>query len=59
MQVFNLTLTAEHMKVLNDALVNMPYKQVVGLIHHINDQLSKPADSPSPATEGPKDAVNG
>ncbi len=37
---FNLTLTEQDMQILNNALVEQPFKHVVGLIQKINQQVN-------------------
>lgn len=44
---FNLTVTAEEVKILSDALVQLPYFRVAELINKLNQQIQeqqKPAD---------------
>lgn len=37
---YTLTLTEQDMQVLNDALIERPFKEVVGLIQKINQQVA-------------------
>lgn len=41
MQNWNFTFDASQLKVINDALVQMPYWQAAPLIQSINEQIAK------------------
>ena len=37
--MFNLSFNAADLQILDEALINMPYKKVAGLIDNINKQI--------------------
>lgn len=44
MKTFDIKFTQEQLKVLNDALIEMPFKVSAPLINHINSQIQRQFD---------------
>jgi len=52
--MLTLKFTESDLQILNEALVNMPYKSVAGLINSINMQLEEQIKKPDIVTEKTK-----
>jgi hypothetical protein len=50
MKKYKIELSEEHLSVLNNLLMNAPYRVAAPIINHINIQISK-AESPESSTE--------
>ena len=49
-QTITLTFTQDDMKILSEALVSLPFKQVAGLINSINVQVNMQEQAAKDAT---------
>jgi hypothetical protein len=41
MNIYNLNLSEDHLKIINSALVNGPYGAVAPVIAHINSEITR------------------
>lgn len=54
--IYTITLTADQLRILDEAMQNMPFKLASPLIAHVNSELQKPVNQipPTGGIDAPK-----